>query len=338
MQGSSFHCGILLFVCFSTAAAPVTAQESPLAKSTSILQVRLEQLARSFPGKIGIFARNVETGAEVGFNADEFFPMASTYKVPIMVQVFREVDAGHLSLDQRITISEGDRRLGSGILTHATPGLNPSLYDLLFMMITLSDNEATDLLVKRVGAAQVTATMRHFGIQNMRVDRTTEEVIRDWLAAADPTFRGASAASVLANPSAFQKLTREESEEADLAFLKDPRDQASPRAMTDLLTKIFRSEAASEKSCRDMLTIMQQQQFRGRIGRYLENVTVASKTGTIGYVTDDVGIIYAGKQHIAVSVFTVKANTKVTTEEAEERIGRIARTIYDYFQDESLPQ
>ena len=103
--------------------------------------------------------------------------------------------------------------------------------------------------------------------------------------------------------------------------------------MVDLLTKIFRAQAASEKSCHDMLEIMQQQQLRTRIHRYLENATVASKNGTIGYVTNDVGIVYANKHHLVVSVYTLKANSNVTTEQAEELIGRIARVAYNYFED-----
>jgi len=103
--------------------------------------------------------------------------------------------------------------------------------------------------------------------------------------------------------------------------------------MADLLTKIFRAQAASEKSCHDMLEIMEQQQLRTRIHRYLENATVASKNGTIGYVTNDVGIVSVDKHHFVVSVYTLKANSNVTTEQAEELIGRIARTAYNYFED-----
>jgi Beta-lactamase enzyme family len=103
--------------------------------------------------------------------------------------------------------------------------------------------------------------------------------------------------------------------------------------MADLLTKIFRAQAANEKSCHDMLEIMEQQQLRTRIHRYLENATVASKNGTIGYVTNDVGIVSSNKHHFVLSVYTLKANSNVTTEQAEELIGRIARAAYDYFED-----
>jgi beta-lactamase class A len=104
--------------------------------------------------------------------------------------------------------------------------------------------------------------------------------------------------------------------------------------MGDLLEKIVKSEAASEKSCRDLLGIMQKQEHRGRISRYMGEMTTATKSGTIGATTNDVGVLYIGKQHVVITVFTVKANALVQTEQAEDLIGRIARTTYDYFHDE----
>src|SRR6266576_3695542 len=296
---------------------PALRQESARQGST-VLRERLTKIAASFPGKVGIFVRNIETDEETGVNPNDEFPMASTYKVAIMVQVFREADAGHLSLAELVPLSDADRRLGSGLLPYMTPGLNPTIHDLVLLMITLSDNEATDLMLKRVGARNVTAMLRQLGIQDMRVDRSIEELIGDWLASANPELRGVSGAELFAHPEKLARLTR---------------DQTSPKAMAELLTKIFRAEAATEKSCHDMLEIMEQQQLRTRIHRYLENTTVASKNGTIGYVTNDVGIVSVGKHHLVVSAYTLKANSNVTTEQAEELIGRLARAAYSYFED-----
>jgi beta-lactamase class A len=64
-------------------------------------------------------------------------------------------------------------------------------------------------------------------------------------------------------------------------------------------------------------------------------MTTATKSGTIGATTNDVGVLYVGKQHVVIAVFTVKANALVQTEQAEDLIGRIAKTTYDYFRDES---
>jgi beta-lactamase class A len=322
-----------LFLLVGLIFLPVARSQESAPKGSAVLRERLAKITASFPGKVGIFVRNIETGEEAGVNSDDQFPMASTYKVAIMVQVFREAEAARLSLAERVPLSEADRRLGSGLLPYMTAGLNPTIHDLVLLMITLSDNEATDLLLKRVGEKNVTAMLRQLGIQDMRVDRSTEELIGDWLAAANPGLRGVSGSEFFAHPEKLSGLTREQTEHADRAFVDDPRDHTSPKAMADLLTKIFRAQAASEKSCHDMLEIMEQQQLRTRIHRYLENATVASKNGTIGYVTNDVGIVYVDKHHFVVSVYTLKANSNVTTEQAEELIGRIARTAYNYFED-----
>jgi beta-lactamase class A len=322
-----------LFLVVSLLLFPTARGQESAPQSGTVLRERLTKIAAGFPGKVGIFVRNIETGEEASVSSDDQFPMASTYKVAIMVQVFREAEASRLSLAERVPLSEADRRLGSGLLPYIAPGLNPTIHDLVLLMITLSDNEATDLLLKRVGAKNVTAMLRQLGIQDMRVDRSTEELIGDWLTSANPSLRGGSGAEFFAHPERLAGLTRDQTERADRAFVDDPRDHTSPRAMADLLTKIFRAQAASEKSCHDMLEIMQQQQLRTRIHRYLENATVASKNGTIGYVTNDVGIVSSNKHHLVVSVYTLKANSNVTTEQAEELIGRIARAAYNYFED-----
>ena len=137
---------IALFIAITSSKAQ---NEKP--KGLDRLQSHVAELALSFPGTIGVYARNIETGAEISYKSDDKFPMASVYKIAIMVQVFREVDAGHLNLTDRIDLTEADRRLGSGLFMYMTPGLKPTLHDLLTMMIVVSDNTATDKLLGIVG-------------------------------------------------------------------------------------------------------------------------------------------------------------------------------------------
>jgi beta-lactamase class A len=311
----------------SALAAPAAAGE------LAALQRQVEQLARSFPGTVGVYARNLETGEEVAANADQLFPMASVYKIPILVELFRQADAGRFSLDERVTLTDAERTLGSGLLTYMSAGLQPTLRDLALLMIVVSDNEATDILLKRVGAANVTATMRALGVAQIRVDRTTAELITDWLGYAHEELRGKSPAFLLANPDyTAARMTPERMEQASRAFVEDRRDVASPRAMAELVAKIVRGEAASAAACQEMMQILNQQQFRQRLPRLLPpGVRAAHKTGTIGYTTNDAGVIYVGTQPVVLAVFTLRANNSVLTREAEERIGQIARAVFDYF-------
>ena len=102
-------------------------------------------IAASLGGTVGVAARNLASGAEVHIAADDLFPMASCFKIPVMVEVMRRVDAGSLRLDDRVTLTEADKSPGSTLI-HCHEGLRPSVRDLLYLMITLSDNTATDML------------------------------------------------------------------------------------------------------------------------------------------------------------------------------------------------
>ena len=102
-------------------------------------------IAARLGGTVGVAARNLASGAEIHVSADELFPMASCFKIPIMVEVMRRVDAGTLRLDDRLTLTEADKSPGSTLI-HCHEGLRPSVRDLLYLMITLSDNTATDML------------------------------------------------------------------------------------------------------------------------------------------------------------------------------------------------
>lgn len=294
---------LLLTVCVLAASISAFAENG-----ASKLDARIAEIAANFPGTVGVYARNLETGEEAALNPDRRFPMASVYKIPIMTQVFRDIDAGKLSIDERIEIGPEIRvKPGSGLLRLMQPGLQPTISDLLYLMLTISDNAATDLLLERVGAANVTATLREMGLQNISVDRPTAVLIRDWLASPNEKF------------------------------LRDERDQSSPRAMAELLAKIANGEAASAESCKRMLEVLRNQQFRQRLPRYLPGVAVLHKTGTIGYTTNDAGIIDMKTQRIAIAVFTEKRDLSVATIEAEETIGQIARAVYDYFNARELP-
>src|SRR5262245_36454627 len=159
---------------FCLLSHPAYGQESQSARTSaqlSRLHSRLQELSDEFPGVIGVSVRDIRTGEEISINGDRLFPMASVYKVPIMVEVFRQIEAKKFSLGDRIEVGDEQRTLGSGVLTLLSNGLRPTIKALTTLMIVLSDNEATDILLKKVGAENVTAAMRSMGLNNIRVDR-----------------------------------------------------------------------------------------------------------------------------------------------------------------------
>ncbi len=294
----------LLFVALASpalCASAVAAADDERCADLDCLRARIERLADEFPGRVGVYARALGTGETIEINADEAFPMASVAKIPILVQFFREVDAGRLDPTERIELTKADRVAGSGLLRHTTPGLAPSLGDLALFMIAISDNEAADALLARLGPDAVTQTMGGMGLSSIRVDRPIRRLIRDYL------IQGGD------------------------RFTVDPRDHATPRAMGELLAAIENSEAASAVSCRRMLDMLHLQIYRDRIPRYLTGVRIAHKTGSIGPVANDSGIIEAGGQAVVLSVFTVRGDSAVSDHVAAECIGNIAREVFEYF-------
>jgi len=311
---------------------PQHGQDSHSARTSAQLgrlQSRLRELADAFPGVIGVAVRDIKTGEEVSINGDRLFPMASVYKIPIMIEVFRQIEAKKFSLDDRIELGDDHRTLGSGVLTLLSNGLKPTIKDLITLMIILSDNEATDILLKKVGAENVTATMRSMGLNNLRVDRTTFELIRDYLGLMDESARGKTYKEIVASPRTRQ-ITPEKQAEAEREFAKVIKDVSAPRDMALLLEKIYKGEAASNESCQMMMVILGQQMFNQRAPRYLpESSRMAHKTGTIGSTTNDAGIMFVRGNPIAIAVFTV--DKRVARGEVEEQMGRLTRVVYDFF-------
>lgn len=325
----SFRLFISLVVLLSSISLTVLGQTAKPSPQMERLRVHLQELVNAFPGTMGVAVEDISNGQTISINGDRPFPMASAYKIPILVEVFRQAEAKKFSLDDRVQLAESDRTLGSGILTLMSPGLSPTIKDLATLMIILSDNQATDILLNKVGAENVTATMRALGLKNIRVDRTTFEMIRDYLALMDDTAAGKSKEQLMNRPR-LDTATPERVSQADAAFAKIEKDVASPLDMARLLEKIVKGEAASEASCRQMMTILNRQQFNHRLPRYLpEGTGFAHKTGTIGSTTNDAGVMFVRGTPIALVVFTL--DKRAGRGEIEEQMGRLARVVYDFF-------
>lgn len=275
------------------------------------LKQEIEKITRTYPGDIGVATKHIETNEVVGVNASELYPMASTYKVGIMVEVFKQIEAGKFSIKDRIEFLEKNRAAGSGLLTHFDAGLNPTIHDLVLLMMSVSDNAATDLLLDRVGAANVTKTLREAGLTRIRVDRPTRQIIGDYNAIR-------------------QAFRPDQSLEAAAKFESSGKDVTTPADMTELLAKIYKGEIVSKGSCEQMIAILRNNQIRTRLQRHLpDGAQLYSKYGSIGLSLNDVGIMYLGDQHIAISVYL--KNNRADRYLAEDVIGRIARAVYDYY-------
>ncbi len=330
---------LLVSVAAPTFAAPQLNRQGdrlgtmPPAGSIERLRGALLAIAQRFPGDVGVYVHHIESGMETGIDEDTPYGMASTYKVPILVELMTHVEAGDLSLDDRIAVEAEDQHIGSGLLsTLWAPGIEMSLRNIATFMIILSDNSATDMLIDRLGADQITARMRSLGFQNIRVDRTTLELILDYQGVdyapvANGTLQEINQHRRNNRPDAANILAFRE------AFYGGDKDKASARDMTELLVMISEGTAVSRGSSEVIMEILSRTQTGANRLRGLlpPGYSIAHKTGTIGRIVNDVGVITMPGDlgRFAISVFTL--GSEADTELGEHTIAEMARTAYDFF-------
>jgi N-acyl-D-amino-acid deacylase len=294
----------------------------------------VERLAQAAGGPVGMAALHLPTGRRVSLRGGERFPMASTFKVPVAVELLRRVDTGEASLDEMVTLRPRDLHPGSGTLTElfAKPGVALSLRNLLELMLLVSDNSATDLLLERAGGpAAVTARMKALGLDGIDVSRSTLGLIADRAGVkALPPEGEWSPAAWQAQREAVPEAERKAAADA---FDRDPRDTATPEAMVELVARIQGRGLHQPETASLLLDILRRcQTGEHRLKGILpEGTPVAHKTGTIGDWTNDVGLLTlpGGGGHVAVAVF-VKSSAKPAADR-ERVIAQISRAVYDYF-------
>lgn len=298
--------------------------------ATKVVDTEVTRLAAGAGGVVGIAAWRLDgKGPRVLLNADAAFPMASTYKVPLAGKILDMVDKGELRLDQMLDVPR-DMMSPSEVIADRFihPGVSLSVHNLLEVMLTQSDNTATDVLMKAAGGpAAVTAWVRAQGVDAMRVDRDTNRLLRDFFRLGEGPLTEAFDAAAKADPSILTK-----GEMPDAAFDADPKDTASPAAMATLLTRMFAGKALSPESTKAFIAIMERcRTGTARLpGQMPPGTTVAHKTGTIGGTVNDVGMVSLPDGTGVVIAAYVKASAAPVADR-ERAIAEIARTVRDYF-------
>jgi beta-lactamase class A len=290
----------------------------------------IERVASPLAGRIGFAAQEIGGDEVIAFNGDETFVMASAYKVAIAAAVLDRVDRGELSLDQMVDIDPDTMIVGQVGLaeTFAHPGLQLSIANLMEVMITESDNTATDTLMGLAGGpAAVTQNLRRLGINDFRVDRLTGEILRDVFDLPGQATPAVVAEAYRTRP---ELVTIQDDPNPD--FEADPRDHATPLAFLQLLLAIDSGKAMSAGSRDFLLGVMSRTRTGpGRLKGLLPRGTpVAHKTGTTGGVANDVGYItLPDGRRFAIVVFTNSSKTPMS--DRDRAIAEIARSLFDYF-------
>ncbi|MBP1767642.1 MAG: hypothetical protein H6P98_1757, partial [Candidatus Aminicenantes bacterium] len=155
------------------------------------LRSRIENVIKKARGEVGVALRHLESGQGLEFNAGSRFPMASTFKLPVFVEIMAQVKEGKFSLDDEVSIQKADQHLGSGMLSSLTaPGIKLTVRNLVNLMMMISDNSATDILLAKVGAENVNTRLRGYGIEGISVNRSCQELIMDWMGVDSQKYKG----------------------------------------------------------------------------------------------------------------------------------------------------
>jgi beta-lactamase class A len=259
-----------------------------------------------FGGRIALSAKHLESGAAVAFEPDRQTPTASTIKVPILIELYRQVEAGTARLDERLVSTPANYAPGSGVLRDLSLGVDLSARDTAILMIVISDNTATNMLIDRLGLERINQTMTEFGFPGTR----------------------------LVNRLDFPKIG------------PDAKNLAVTTAgeLAGVMEALATGRILNDASRDDILAIMRMQHYRDQTPRYLpfspyaeelgepdNGLRIANKTGGWKGMRADMALIeWPGGRYVIGIVSEDDPDTRFWPEnEGEKVIGRISRLIYD---------
>jgi beta-lactamase class A len=229
------------------------------------------------------------SGDSFGHHAQQRFAAASTIKICIMIELYRQIDAGQHALADRRVMRDADRANGSGVMRHLHEGIEFTLNDLCYLMMSISDNTATNMLIDVTDQDRVNATMRALGMTQ----------------------------SVLGRKMGLFNLGPAH------------ENYAVPEEFAAAIAAIIGHRAASPGACDAMLAMLEKQQNDRRIARHLPKQDPprwGTKTGSMQGVTNDVGFIMIGSGPLIVSIYTANQPDRNL---AEAQIGDIARAALE---------
>jgi beta-lactamase class A len=240
------------------------------ATDTQLLE-RLRATITSAPFRITLYAKNLDSGATVGIGENDPVRTASTIKLPIMLAVFDAVAQHKADWSEPLIVTRQEKVSGSGIIgTEISEGVKLPIRDVVNLMMVLSDNSATNMLIERFTADAANAYLDKLGIPTTRLMRKV---------------RGDG--NNLKSPSGFSAAGKlPENEKFGLG-------RSTPKDMVTILEKLEHGEIVSPEASRQMLAIMKRCQDETGVRRKLNGYTIANKTGSLDALRSDVAIIYA---------------------------------------------
>ncbi len=275
----------LLFILFAFLSSAAAQNLKPEAKTKNpvpqTLDEKIQAEIKNFSGKVWIYAKNLDTGKDYSLRADEQVRTASTIKLLIMTEVFHQIAQGKMNWTDEIILTKEKKAGGSGILNEFSDNTKLDLRTAVNLMIVVSDNSATNLVLDKITADSVNNFMDALGLKQTRSLRKIGG-------------GGDSKAN------------------ADVRLKLFGIGVSSPKDMVKLLEMLEHGEVVSKEASAEMIAILKRQQYKDGIGRSLpDTIPSASKSGSLDRLRSDVGIIYTRRGRIAMAI-TVDDMMEVT--------------------------
>jgi beta-lactamase class A len=299
------------YFCFSFLLLTLMITPTYAQPEHNALLAELQRLEREYGGHLGVMAKNLRTGEVVQYNAAERFPTASLIKLPVMVAYYQMVREGALDPKTTVTLTAADNKPGSGILERLTEGATITLQDAVNLMITLSDNTATNLVLDRMASthverlAVVNDLMVRLGLKNTR----------------------------LLN-SLYSWDTKQRTPEG----IRYGIGLSTPEDMVMLLELMYRKELVDAPSSEAMITVLKGQFYDDMIPRLLPasecaSFAVAHKTGFVNETKTDAGLVLSDKLDMAIGIFIDKHpdHEDGINNSAKILAAHVSRVIWNYF-------
>ena len=256
----------------------------------------MEQAAGQVTGLLGVGFKDLTTGEEVYLNGDTAFPTASVFKIFVLCELFRREKEGTFSFSDRHTLLDCEKSIGSGILEKAEEGTVYSMMDYAMLMMSISDNTASDYLFGVAGRENIRKhIIEPLGLTNTKIDFNCAQLLTANYDISIEEYRRI----VDVENGRFHRRNG-----SFFLCQKEMNNQSLPGDMVKLLSLMYEGKLLGYDSDRRMLDIMLQCQTNARIPAKLpEDVTVAHKTGSIDHVANDSGIVFTANGDYVLSLF-----------------------------------
>ncbi|MBS1842546.1 MAG: metallo-hydrolase family protein [Acidobacteria bacterium] len=282
------------FLAVFLLALSVSAQQTAPPKELLLFQkldATVQSESRNFDGVLGVYLLDLAANHEISVNADETFPTASIIKIAILAELFHQAQQGKLNLNDPYTLQSSDLVGGSGISQALTPGATKlTLRDVAALMISVSDNSMTNVLINRLGMDNVNALLDSLGLTHTRLRRK----MMDLKAAAEGR-----------------------------------ENVATPREIALLLEALYKGKVLNKQFTEDFFNLLAVHK-ESYIPRYLpEDLRVANKPGELEGVRNDCGLVFTGKRPYILCAMSTYVRREQDAGDAIARISLTAYQLFD---------